>query len=195
MTDFEALLQRRRSERAFGAGPVSRTDVDRLLFAAQGRTGAPDKRTIPSAHGLNPLRLTLTVSAVEGMDAGLYGIDPTTLALDLREQSDVRAALETAAIDDQPWIGASAAILTIAADFGALAMHFADQPGLGMRGTRYGLIEAGACAQTVHLAACNLGLASIIIAGIDEAATARMLGLAPPVAPIAHICIGPRPAG
>ncbi|WP_404401761.1 SagB/ThcOx family dehydrogenase [Pelagibacterium halotolerans] len=191
MTDFLTLLKHRRSERAFGAGRIARSDVERLLFAAQGKTGAPDKRTIPSAHGLNPLRLSLTAGAVDGLETGLYAVDPASLALEIEERSDIRAALESAAIDDQPWIGASAAIITISADFGALATHFADQPGLGMRGTRYGLIEAGACAQTMHLAACDLGLSSIVIAGINEDATAQVLGLKAPVAPIVHVCIGP----
>jgi nitroreductase len=51
-------------------------------------------------------------------------------------------------------------------------------------------MEAGAAAQNVLLQATAEGLGCVLIAGIDDEATAKALGLEPPMVPLLHLCFG-----
>lgn len=189
-TSLHDALARRRSLRDFTARPVPVESLQRLFWAAQGITGAEGKRTAPSAHALHPLRLRLVAGAVEGLEAGLYDVKDEDQAPELLKAGDCRAALQAAALEDQPWVGRAAALLAIYADMAAVCRHFAEQPPRGERGIRYVYLEAGAAAQNALLQAAAEGLGGVLVAGFQDAATAEVLGLAAPFAPLLYLCLG-----
>jgi SagB-type dehydrogenase family enzyme len=141
-----------------------------------------------------PLRLQLAARRIEGVEAGVYRVDPDAGALEQTVGGDVGLRLQAAAIDEQPWIGAAAGVLAVSADLGAMTHAFADQASFGDRALRYTHIEAGAAAQNVHLEAVAHGLGAVLVGGIRDDATATVLGLTPPLAPVLLMCFG-WPAG
>lgn len=147
-------------------------------------------RSVPSAHALRPLRLFVATGTVEGHAPGLFAAEPGSGALTLVRERDVRAELEECALDEQPWIGQAAAVMTLCADFVAPARDFAEQPPYGARGARYVYIEAGAAAQNVALQATAEGLGCVLVGGFRDDATAAVLGLELPYAPVLHLCLG-----
>lgn len=183
-------LRERRTCRAYDDRAVPSATLDRLVWAAQGIITEDGKRTAPSAHALHPLCLTVSSGRIEGQDQGIYSVDPQTGSLEMMRTGDVREALQAAALEDQPWIGSAAGILTICANFADPAMAFALQPPYGARGARYVYVEAGAAAQNVHLQAVSEGLGCVLVAGFRDEATADVLGLQAPVAPVLHLCFG-----
>lgn len=183
-------LCERRTCRAFQDRPVPADSVDRLLWAAQGKTGQDGRRTAPSAHALYPLRMIVAAGNLAGRDPGIYAIGPDGSDFAPVKSGDARPALQDAALEDQPWIGSAAGIITICADFAAAATAFAEQPPYGARGARYVYIEAGAAAQNVLLQATAEGLGCVLVAGFRDEATARILDLEAPVAPVLHLCFG-----
>ncbi len=187
---LQKTLFQRRSCRSFSDRPVSRLSLQNLLWAAQGVTDDRDNRTAPSAHALHPLRLLVSIAHVEEETPGLYSVGADGMALTKIIDGDQRDALERAALEDQPWVGKAAGIITIAADLVSPTTAFADQPPYGVRGLRYVHIEAGAAAQNICLQATAEELGSVLVAGFRDEATADVLSLEAPVAPILHICFG-----
>ena len=191
--NFETLhdaLANRRTIREFTDRPVSLDIVKRLLWAAQGISDGGGRRTAPSAHALHPLRLYLTAGGIDGLATAFYSVDPGVWEFKPLIVHDIRGDLQEAAVDDQPWIGHAAGIVTICADMADAARHFADQPPYGTRGNRYAYLEAGAAAQNLHLQATAEGLGCVLVGGFHDEATASVMTLAPPIQPIAHMCFG-----
>ncbi len=180
----------RRTQREFSLQAVPEQVLHRLLWAAYGVSEDGGKRTTPSAHALHPLRLYTSIGRVEGIAPGVHAVAPDTLQMSCHVDRDVRAELEAAALEDQPWIGNAAAIISVCADLVAATTAFAEQPPYGTRGLRYVHIEAGAAAQNIYLQAAAEGLACVLVAGFRDEATAKVLNLATPVAPILHMCLG-----
>ena len=183
-------LTRRRTVRQFTQAPVPGAALERLILAAQGVTGAEGRRTAPSAHALCPLRLFVVAGRVDGLDSGLYAVEPAGLALAKLNDEDLRPALRQAAIGDPDWITDAACIVAIAADMTGPARHFADQPPYGTRGARYVHMEAGAAAQNLQLQAVAEGLGAVLVGGFHDEATANILGLEAPLAPLMLLCVG-----
>ena len=192
---LQQAISARRTCRDFTSRPVSDSAVRRLLWAAQGVTGRGGKRTAPSAHALYPLRLFLTAGNIEGRETGVYELAQDTEELALRKDDDVRQALQEATLEDQPWVGRSAGVITVCADFAAAAEAFAEQPPLGERGARYVYVEAGAAAQNVQLQAVAEGVGCVLVAGFRDAAVANILGLESGIDPVLHLCFGWPSAG
>ena len=184
-------LLARRTCRDFSDHPITEEDLSAILWAAQGATGSDGKRTAPSAHALYPIRLLVAIGNVQGFTPGLYyGYDAETGLLSLAKSGDVLPALETAALEEQPWISKAAAVIIITADFTTACQAFAEQPPLGLRGERYVWIEAGGIAQNMHLLATEMGLGGVLVAGIDDTSTAEALNLEPPWQPVLLFCLG-----
>lgn len=171
-------LSQRRTCREFSDQPVPYDAVKRMLWAAQGKTDDSGNRTVPSAHALHPLRLLITVGNVETLASGIYTVNSDVDNLFAVVHRDARAALQAAAVDEQPWIAQAAGIITICADMVTPTQDFADQLPLGMRGARYVYLEAGAAAQNVQLQATVDGLGCVLVAGFKDEATAGVLKLA-----------------
>lgn len=189
-TTLEEAISKRRSHRAFDDRPLTEPLLHKLLWAAQGITDETGKRTVPSAHALHPLRLYVTAGRVTDLTAGVYRVSGDTLNLTPHIERDVRERLQEAALDDQPWIAQAPLIITLCADMVAASTAFANQPPYGTRGRRYAYIEAGAAAQNVQLQAGAEGLASVLVAGFRDEATADILGLPAAAEALIHMCIG-----
>lgn len=192
MTVFslKQAISERRTCRAFEDRAIPADVVERLLWAAQGTTGENGQRTAPSAHALYPLRIVVAAGNLADRAPGIYSVGPDITGITQIKNGDVRQALQDAALEDQPWIGSAAGIITICADFAAAATAFAEQPPYGARGARYVQIEAGAAAQNVQLQAVAEGLGCVLVAGFRDEATADILDLEAPIAPVLHLCFG-----
>jgi SagB-type dehydrogenase family enzyme len=187
---LDDAIARRRSCRSFEDRSVPREAVEALIWAAQGRTGEDGDRAVPSAHAVRPLRLQVAARRIEGLEPGLYRADPDAGTLERTVKGDVGSRLQVAAIDDQPWIAAAAGVLAVSADLGVMERAFAGQAVFGDRAWRYTCIEAGAAAQNVHLEALAQGLGAVLVGGIRDDATAAVLGLTVPLAPVLLVCFG-----
>ncbi|MCT8468368.1 SagB/ThcOx family dehydrogenase [Chromohalobacter canadensis] len=190
MASLEQLARSRYSCRDFSPQTVPSAILDRLLGIAQGITHASSRRSVPSAGALYPLQLLAIAGRIRDLDAATYTFDPESCMLKTHLDHDVREALQQAALEDQPWIGQAAGIITICADMGAATQTFADQPPYGSRGQRYAWIEAGAAAQNIQLQATAEGLGSVLVAGFRDEATAAALALETPIMPLIHLCFG-----
>jgi len=187
---FEHVVRARRSIREFDSRPLTRTVIQSLIDAIQAKTDAAGNRTAPSAHALHPLRVFFMAADVDDMALGFYSVDHESGELLLLEERDLRPQLQEASLDDQPWISAAPCVVSICADFNRPMTAFADQPPTGQRGVRYVYIEAGAAAQNALLAATSMGIGGVLVAGFNDDATASVLQLPEPLAPVLHLCFG-----
>ena len=149
-------LRARRSVRSFGAAAAEQASVRRLVQVALGAVTADGKRCAPSAHGLYPLRLYLTAGRVSDLAPGLYQCSGDG-GLVLRRGGDLREQLQAAALEEQPWIGAAAFVLSLCGDAAAATARFAGQMPYGQRGLSYMQLEAGAVAQNLMLQGAQEG--------------------------------------
>lgn len=177
--ELGSLLLRRRSTRSFGSRPLGLTDIARLAWAAQGRT-CGERRSVPSAHALYPLTLTVVAGHVNGLAAGVYRYDAERDVLTLVADGDHRDRVAGTTLADRAWLRQAAVLLLLSGDLAAAARHFADQPPQGRRGERYVWLEAGHASQNVYLQAAASELAAVLVAGFDDD---RLRQLAPTVVP------------
>jgi nitroreductase len=84
----------------------------------------------------------------------------------------------------------AACVIIICADMVTPSQAFVDQKPFGSRGARYVYLEAGAAAQNLQLQAVAEGLGSVWVGGFNDEATADVLGLRAPLAPIIQLCVG-----
>lgn len=172
-----SLLLQRRSVREYAGGALTLGEVGRLCWAGQGISHGSGKRTVPSAHGLNPLSLRVVAGEVEGVESGVYDYEPSVHALDAVGSGDRRGDLYRAALEDQPWVQSCAALIVISGDLRRAESEFAHQPPRGKRGRRYVYMEAGAAAQNIALQAAGLGLGTVVVGGFDDQAVRRCLAI------------------
>lgn len=182
---LETALAQRRSQRNFGATPLTAADVGQLLWAAQGITGGQGERNAPSAGATYPLVLYLVAGRVQGMPAGVYRYLPQGHRLQGVAVGDVRSGLSTAA-PGQRWIADAPALVVIAARPARTAARY------GARAETYVAMETGAAAQNLLLQAAALGLGGTLVGAFDEAAVRRSLALADTEKPLAVVPVGHR---
>jgi SagB-type dehydrogenase family enzyme len=163
---LEDAIQRRRSVRTFGPGPVPVGTIGQLLWAGQGITSPDGKRAAPSAGAMYPLEL-YAVTATEVLHYLPDGHRAQT-----RTTPDLRPQLKAAALD-QASVGAAPLVIVVAADPGRLT------PRYGERSEAYTDIEVGHVAQNIALQAVANGLVSVPVAALDAPRTARVLALPP----------------
>jgi len=181
LLSLEACLSGRRSRRDFGRDSLGEDDLLRLCWAGQGVTGPDGLRTAPSAGGIHPLEL-YAVS-----DAGVLHYDALTHQLRPTLSGDRRPALCAAAMS-QDAVGLAAVSIVIVAVEGRM------EPRYGARARRYELIEAGHVAQNILLAATAMGVSSVPVGALDDAAVRDVLELPETHAPLYIVSVGrPRP--
>ncbi len=182
---LETALAQRRSQRSFGAAPLTAAEAGQLLWAAQGITGAQGERTAPSAGATYPLVLYLVAGRVDGLAAGVYRYLPQGHGLQAVAAGDVRAALASAT-RGQRWVADAPALVVIAAQPARTVARY------GARAEAYVAIEAGAAAQNLLLQAGALGLGGTLVGAFDEATLRRSLALAEAEQPLAIVPVGRR---
>lgn len=169
-----SVLQARHSLREFGSVPVPCAVLDMVLRAAYGRVSTADeeeRRTVPSAGALYPLRLIVIARDVAGLPGGAYRWRPADGQLG--ELADVRLPDSLAhwfRARHVEWQHAGAVIFVVADVLRACAKY-------GERGYRYALLEAGHVGQNICLAATALAVPHIPIGGFDDDVVNSALGL------------------
>ena len=178
----EEALSRRRSIRDFAETPLSIQEVAQLVWAAQGISYAPNRRTSPSAGATYPLTLYLVVNRAKGLEPGVYryaneehGLEP----LKLGDLSDglVRACL------NQRFVKSASVVLLIAAKAERTTQRY------GERGVRYMHMECGHAGQNIYLQAEAMGLGTVAVGAFEDARVQEVTGITEPVMylfPVGH---------
>jgi SagB-type dehydrogenase family enzyme len=152
----EALVQRR-SVREFSDLPLTQEELGQLLWAAQGITNPAGYRTAPSAGALYPLEVYVVTHE------GVYHYEPQGHRLALHQQGDLRSALYTVALRQEPVLEAPA-VFVITAVYERTESKYGKE-----RSPRYVHLEAGHAAQNLLLQAVALDLGAVPVgAFIDD---------------------------
>jgi len=174
---LEEALAARRSVRAFTTEPLTREELGQLLWAAQGITHEPGRRTAPSAGALYPIELFVVTPE------GMYQYRPAGHRMALRSRGDLRSALAIAALD-QECVRQAAVVFVVTGVVARSSIKY------GRRAERYVLIEAGHVGQNVALQAVALGLGAMTVGAFDDVKVQRALALPKGHAPIYLLPVG-----
>jgi SagB-type dehydrogenase family enzyme len=177
-----SIMNRRRTDREFGAAPISLKQLGDCLFSGLGITGFIET-TIP---GLGPLPLKMTPSGGARNPYEAYvvarnvsGLSPAIYHYSAREHTlGWVAALPEASIGqilgNQAWADDAAALVILAADFSRVSWKYPH-----FSGYRVVLIEAGHIAQNMALTATSEDLAVAQTCAISDRLVEELLDLDP----------------
>ena len=182
---LEETLFKRRSVREYVDKPLSLGEVSQLIWAAQGITESWGGRTAPSAGGLYPLEVYLTVGKVDGLSAGIYKYQPEGHKLQHIIDADIQVEVAKASLD-QAWVREGAIVIIIAAIFERTTSKY------GERGVRYVYLEAGHAAQNICLQATALGLGAVTVGAFDDEKLKGVAGMLTEETPLYVIPVGKR---
>jgi len=175
--DFEGVsfwqaARERKSIRNFSNQPISKSDLSRLLWAAQGitrRSSGFEFRTAPSAGALYPVETYIIIHSVESIPSGVYHYSILTHELEQIKTGDFRKEITQAALD-QDMAYTAGLVFVWTAVFERSKWKY-DQ-----RAYRYVYLDAGHIAQNLALAATALNLGSCQIAALYDDEANEMLG-------------------
>lgn len=177
-TAFEELLLTRRSKRDL-TGPVSISQLSRLLIRSAGMTGAiPSEcgtfgyglRAWPSAGGLYPLEIYISARQSPTLKGGVYHFRPLREDLVILPQAD-QAKIQGDGFFQQEFLRLASVVILIVAVLGRITAKYGD------RGYRLALLDAGHLAQNLVLEAAHIGLPCVPIAGFADDVLAQALGI------------------
>lgn len=170
----EAILKRR-SKRAFKNQTLTKEQVSQILWAAQGITD-PDgkKRAAPSAMAIYPLEIYAVCPEAT------YHYIPQGHAIEKIADGDLRGSLS-----EQKSVSGAAMDIVITAVFERFPARI-DEKSIA----KFVYIEAGHCAQNIHLQTVALGLGSVSVGGYSEEKVSRALSLPANRKPIYIIPVG-----
>lgn len=182
---LEALLQQRRSVRAYRATALNLSELGQILWAAQGITDPEGRRTAPSAGALYPLELYVAIGKVEGLTPALYHYRAEEHELSKVADGDLRKTLANAALR-QSWLAKAAVVVAFTAVYGRTTSKY------GKRGIRYVDMEVGHAAQNLFLQADALGLSTVVVGAFDDGKLALALQLPKDTKPLVLMPVGKR---
>jgi len=176
--DFEGValwqaIRKRQSIRNFLNQPLSKADLSRLLWAAQGITRTRsgfEFRTAPSAGALYPVETYIVIHSVESIPSGVYHYSIKSHELDLLKKGDFRKEITQAALDQD--IAYTASVV-----FVWTAIFERSKWKYKQRAYRYVYLDAGHIAQNLALAATALNLGSCQIAALYDDEANELLGV------------------
>ena len=171
--DLWHCLARRRSERDTTQDPLSKEELAKVLWAAQGitaRAGMYLLRTAPSAGALYPFETYLYVHRVEGIDQGIYHFDVPEFALAGLQKGNFNQEI-TAASLGQPVIRKAAVVLIWTAMMLRCMVKYRE------RAVRYIGMDLGHVCQNVQLAATALGFGSCPIGAFYDDEMNELIGV------------------
>lgn len=163
----------RRSRRTFRGEPISRDDLARLVWAAQGttaRAGGTILRTAPSAGALYPVETYLVINRVVGIDPGVYHYSVEKTALELIKEGSFGKALSEAALG-QGMCARAAAVFCWTAVVDRCKWKYAQ------RAYRYVYMDSGHICANVYLAAEDLGLGFCAMGAFYDDMINELLGV------------------
>ncbi len=157
------ILAKRNSSRAFSQVPVPMEVLSDLLWAANG-VNRPDtgRRTAPSAKNMQEIDVYVA------MAEGLYLYDAKTHALKPILREDIRART-----GNQDYVKDAAVQLIFVADEAKMGTLAERERAL------YSAADTGYVSENVYLFCAAEGLATVVRAGMDRAALAKLMKLRP----------------
>lgn len=162
---IEDCIEQRRSVRGYKEKELSLQQISNIMWAAQGITeDRYEFRTVPSAGATYPLEIFIAKRD------GLFRYIPHRHALKQESDKDLRHEIAKAALG-QDFIADAGLVVIITAVFERTALRY------GVRAARYVHIEAGHCAQNMHLEAVALGLGSVPIGAFRDDELSKLLNL------------------
>ena len=164
-TPWSEVLAERRTCREHGPGLLSLEQISALLqHSVRLQAGSPARKAYPSPGGLHALRFSVAVRALDGCAAGLYRYDDRehSIARLPRASEQLSPLFEEAARywgqpQRQPQV-----LLLVSVRYDLLSWKYE------ALAYRLALLEAGAAAQTLSLAAGALGIGCCLLGGINS---------------------------
>ena len=160
---LDATVARRRSVRTYTGDPMTLAYLATILRTALGVTGRGGRdgelalRATPSGGGLYPVDVHVAALRIERLPRGTYVFDPLRDVLwQTGDAATVDALLGAVAAPDEVVTTSAATALVL-----LLARPWRGMRKYGPRGMRHVLLEAGAIAEHVNLAAAALGVGSV----------------------------------
>jgi oxazoline/thiazoline dehydrogenase len=171
---FAAILEVRRSTRAFARKPISFAALSEFLYRVARNTESPGlsarageysriKRPYPSAGACHPLEVYVAAPRCDDLELGLYRYEPAShglvaMASDASRLAPLLASARSAAgIAENPPI-----LIVVAARFARMLWKY---EGIGYANT---LKDAGGLLQTMYLVTTAMGLAGCALGGGDS---------------------------
>jgi SagB-type dehydrogenase family enzyme len=191
------VLGNRRSVRMYTGDSIPLEQVATLVRAGGAVTGQSrvdlltggqaviQHRTAPSPGGLYPVELYLLTLRVPGTAPGVWRYQPRyDVLVHTGDERRMRAALDGFSVTEDIISLSQAALvmLLLARPWKALRKY-------GDRGLRYVLLEAGAIAENLHLAAGGLGLGSVDCASFYDDEVHAALGVDGELCALVHTVI------
>lgn len=173
---LERTLQARRSVRSFTDEHLTMEEISQLLWAAQGITGEPDRRTAPSAGAKYPIELYVVTRTQ------LLHYLPQGHRVEILGREDLMPTIARASTQD--FMSKCPAMFVITAVHERVQAKYKD------RFVRYVRLESGHVAQNIVLQAVSLGLGGVTVGGFRDRVVTKALGLPKDHAPEYLIPIG-----
>ena len=180
---YPALLDIRRSERAYSKASISQEQLSFLLWSAQGiqdfrgADNCASLRPAPSGGARHPFELYFAAAAVDGLKPGLYRYAPLEyvgqkkVAVEFLEDFENHAKRISAMMSDQKWAGKAAVVLIFT------CVPYRAEWRYNNAAHRVILIDLGHVGQNVMLSAAALGLGSCCIAAYNQKLCDEALGV------------------
>lgn len=162
---IEECIEQRRSIRSYKDTALTVQQISNILWSCQGLTEEDHEfRAVPSAGATYPLVVFVAKSD------GLFRYIPESHGLKQEMTKDIRRDIANAALG-QRFINDAGLVVIITAIYERTTQRY------GERGIRYVHIEAGHCAQNIHLEAVALGLGSVPVGAFDDDRLSSVLKL------------------
>ncbi len=172
-TSLWRALKERHSVRNFSDELMSKLELSRLVWAAQGishENRGVAFRTAPSAGGLYPIETYVVVNRVEDVEPGVYHYAVAEHALEQLRTGDFSLQAARAALD-QRMVYEANVVFVWTAIFERSKWKYKQ------RAYRYIYLDAGHIAQNVALAGVALGLGSCQIGALYDEEANELLGI------------------
>jgi SagB-type dehydrogenase family enzyme len=174
-SDLVNALENRKSVRDYTTARLNLQDLSAILWAANGVNRDYGRRTAPSAFGNEYIDIYVV------SDEGAWRYDASAHRLKAAAPAGLKERLT-----GQRFVGRASHVLVLVADPGKYPGFFAS----GEERLRWAHATAGAIAQNVYLMSAARGVGTCLVAGIDEGAIRKGLGLAADAMPLYVMPLG-----
>jgi len=163
---FIKLIRNRRSIRHYSNRPLNFNDFSYILYSASGISKKKyniELKTNPSAGGLYPIKIFVSVFNIDRLEKGLYLYDEKLFALNQVSRGNYTKSLSQICLS-QDFIEYSSAMIIL------VAKPILTTSRYGERGFRYLMMDSAYISSNIYLASTNLNVGSCAIgAFIDKA--------------------------
>jgi nitroreductase len=174
-SDLVNALENRKSVRDYTTARLNLQELSTILWAANGVNRDYGRRTAPSAFGNEYIDIYVV------SDEGAWCYDASAHRLKAAAPAGLKARLT-----GQRFVGRASHVLVLVADPGRSPGFFASSE----ERLRWAHATAGAIAQNVYLMSAARGVGTCLVAGIDEGAIRKGLGLAADAMPLYVMPLG-----